>query len=238
LGRSTWIVGALLALAACGSDVENSTEYRALRDQRDTLSEQLADQESSLEQLNAQIADAESRAADADDLEQQLAASAAELAQAKKDLGAAGEAHDAFTEFASEAVYQWLGVSPSESDCLADGLVADQALRDAFWDMFSYSDPMSAGDEPPAVLDELFTDCGLDVTDFMSTYMDGNAYGDNPELDAMWDGCVAGDGTACDDLYFNSGVGTDYEAFGSTCGERFEDDRNAGMCYDTDLTTA
>jgi hypothetical protein len=54
----------------------------------------------------------------------------------------------------------------------------------------------------------------------------------------MWDGCVAGDGTACDDLYFSSGVGTDYEAFGSTCGERFEDDRNAGMCYDTDLTTA
>jgi len=71
-----------------------------------------------------------------------------------------------------------------------------------------------------------------------STYMDGNAYGDNPELDAMWDGCAAGDGDACDELYFNSQVGTDYEAFGSTCGERFEDDRNAGMCYDADLTTA
>jgi len=39
-------------------------------------------------------------------------------------------------------------------------------------------------------------------------------------------------------MHQNSRVGTDYEAFGSTCGGHFEDDRNAGMCYDADMTTA
>jgi hypothetical protein len=45
-------------------------------------------------------------------------------------------------------------------------------------------------------------------------------YGDDPGLDALWDGCEAGDAAACDELYAISPVGSDYEAFGSTCGGR------------------
>lgn len=45
-------------------------------------------------------------------------------------------------------------------------------------------------------------------------------YGDDPELDALWDGCQAGDGQACDDLYFDSPFGSRYEQFGNTCGDR------------------
>ena len=46
------------------------------------------------------------------------------------------------------------------------------------------------------------------------------AYGDDPELDALWDECEAGDGAACDDLWELAPVGSEYERFGVTCGER------------------
>lgn len=49
---------------------------------------------------------------------------------------------------------------------------------------------------------------------------DGETYGDDPALDALWDACEAEDWEACDDLYFRSGGGTEYERFGETCGGR------------------
>ena len=36
----------------------------------------------------------------------------------------------------------------------------------------------------------------------------------------MWDDCEAGEGTACDDLYWASDSQTAYEAFAATCGLR------------------
>ena len=60
---------------------------------------------------------------------------------------------------------------------------------------------------------------------------EADAYGDDPELDAMWDGCAAGDMDACDDLFWSSGVGTQYEAFATTCGERRPTDQGTfGDC--------
>ena len=47
-----------------------------------------------------------------------------------------------------------------------------------------------------------------------------NAYGDDPTLDALQDSCAAGDMVACDRLYLDSPVGSGYETFGATCGER------------------
>ncbi len=45
-------------------------------------------------------------------------------------------------------------------------------------------------------------------------------YGDDAELDALWDACAEGDWVACDDLYWRSAVGSEYEAFGGSCGEQ------------------
>ncbi|MEJ5867438.1 hypothetical protein WDV85_06745 [Pseudokineococcus sp. 5B2Z-1] len=61
---------------------------------------------------------------------------------------------------------------------------------------------------------------------------DGEEYGDNPVLDALWDECEAGDGLSCDDLYYSSEVGTAYETFGLTCGERFSEARAPEYCED------
>lgn len=43
-------------------------------------------------------------------------------------------------------------------------------------------------------------------------------YGDDPEFDALWEQCAAGDMQACDDLYMASPLGSECEAFGATCG--------------------
>jgi hypothetical protein len=48
--------------------------------------------------------------------------------------------------------------------------------------------------------------------------------GDDAALDALWDQCAAGLGQACDDLFDRAGMGTDYEAFAATCGQRTRED--------------
>ena len=42
---------------------------------------------------------------------------------------------------------------------------------------------------------------------------DVSSYGDDPELDALWDACEAGDDIACLDLYWDSPLGSEYESF-------------------------
>ena len=44
--------------------------------------------------------------------------------------------------------------------------------------------------------------------------------GDDPGLDELWEACAAGDGRACDRLYYDSAFDTRYEQFGNTCGDR------------------
>ncbi|NTW38980.1 MAG: hypothetical protein HGA44_03700 [Cellulomonadaceae bacterium] len=63
-----------------------------------------------------------------------------------------------------------------------------------------------------------FGDGSSDSSGSTDTSSDANAYGDDAALDALWDQCAAGDGQACDDLYFQAPIGSEYEAFGNTCG--------------------
>jgi hypothetical protein len=49
-------------------------------------------------------------------------------------------------------------------------------------------------------------------------FSDAAGYGSDPYLDALWDDCAAGAMTACDALYVESPVGSEYEEFGATCG--------------------
>ena len=48
-----------------------------------------------------------------------------------------------------------------------------------------------------------------------------SSYGDDPELDALWDACEAGDDVACDDLYWESPLGSEYESFAQENGGGF-----------------
>jgi S1-C subfamily serine protease len=60
-------------------------------------------------------------------------------------------------------------------------------------------------------------------------YVEPETFGDDAGLDRLWDGCKAGDWDACDSLYYEAPLGSRYEAFGSTCGERVG--RTDGGCW-------
>jgi hypothetical protein len=66
------------------------------------------------------------------------------------------------------------------------------------------------------------TDEGTTGDDGASTSTSPYTYGDDPTLDAFWDGCAAGDMAACDDLYSYSPIDSAYEDFANTCGNRIE----------------
>lgn len=68
-------------------------------------------------------------------------------------------------------------------------------------------------------------DCGGSARDVVPEDWDAGPqagqtrdYGDDASLDALYDECEAGDFAACDSLYLDSPYGSEYEAFGSTCG--------------------
>ena len=49
---------------------------------------------------------------------------------------------------------------------------------------------------------------------------DPDTYGDDATFDRLWDRCADGALDACDDLYWDSPLGSRYEDFGATCGDR------------------
>lgn len=75
---------------------------------------------------------------------------------------------------------------------------------------------------------ELFgSTCGDTQDEKNGNCYDPQTYGDDPELDAYWDDCAAGDLEACDDLYMHAPVETEYHEFASTCGGTEEVPRRA-----------
>lgn len=52
---------------------------------------------------------------------------------------------------------------------------------------------------------------------------DGGSYGDDHTLDLLWDQCESGNPQACDELYRDAPIGSRYETFGRTCGDRLPD---------------
>lgn len=61
--------------------------------------------------------------------------------------------------------------------------------------------------------DDYSTPCGFVVSG------EPFSYGDDPSFDMLWDVCAQGDGVACDDLFFQTPIGSAYEAFGRVCSD-------------------
>lgn len=106
----------------------------------------------------------------------------------------------------------------------------DKAL-DALW--------VSCAAGEASACDEMYqiSEVGSEYEDFGATCAGlGDGYGDcaavlaaiptppgtDKRLDALWVSCAGGDGVACEELYQASEVGSDYEAFGLSCGGRGE----------------
>ena len=72
-----------------------------------------------------------------------------------------------------------------------------------------------ANDDISDILDDIDIDDDIDAGD-------PQRFGDDPELDALYTACGAGDWEACDDLYWQAPRGTEYWDFGDTCGGAWE----------------
>ncbi len=127
-------------------------------------------------------------------------------------------------------------------DPSVDAYGSDPGL-DALWDACEAGEMQACDDlyrySPVASGYEAFGDsCGernepagwcVDIYgDTESPSMTGpDAFGDDPVLDGLWTACADGDYAACDQLYRESPLGSAYERFGDSCGERNEP---AGWC--------
>lgn len=89
-------------------------------------------------------------------------------------------------------------------------------------------DPTTGSD---SALEELIDGCrtaerlaNIDESQPMTLAFDAEpfTYGDDLRLDALWSMCALGAGRACDVLWADAPVGSEYERFGVTCGEREE----------------
>ena len=116
------------------------------------------------------------------------------------------------------------------------GPVADvsEAVGITFsFELYAFGEPVTialpAPDEVTDISDILLSSLSEvgDAVAFDGAAAGGGVYGSDPDLDALWDACAAGDLSACDRLYFESPVGSEYERFGDTCGEQREP---GGLC--------
>jgi len=131
--------------------------------------------------------------------------------------GGAATAEDLKEEMTKDGL-----ITDEDADCIIDKLV------EAGINPGDLTDGALGDNDPPPEVIGITTECllGGSLTDDMEDMLDGpaegepNAYGDDPALDELWDGCEAGDMQACDDLYLDSPFGSEYEAYGNTCGNR------------------
>jgi hypothetical protein len=68
----------------------------------------------------------------------------------------------------------------------------------------------------------------FDSSNSSSDSSDSSDSNDGADVTTLHEDCADGDYAACDELYYQSDVGSDEEEFGSTCGDRYEE--NDGDC--------
>ena len=198
------------------------------------------DAERALAESRSALADAENRADDAEaqatEVGAELAGAEAALAQsearaaeaeAARDEGEAGVAdyEAAMSELLATATIGGLGLSGSDTDCIAEAMVGEFGPDAAD---IAYSGLTIDSNDAVRTAAET---CGVDPATFENLLPQlGDSYGDNEVLDALYDVCATGDGAACDSLFLQSQVGTEYETFGFTCGGRFAEADAPGFC--------
>ncbi len=125
-----------------------------------------------------------------------------------------------------ELVADWSG--DTERSLLADGV--EEGVVSCVLDVAG--DDLERGALSEEVLDELVRSCRIarvateqrteDLIPDVELALTEVAwtFGDDPELDQLWVECEQGDGGACDELFEKSPVGSLYEDFGVSCGNR------------------
>jgi hypothetical protein len=92
----------------------------------------------------------------------------------------------------------------------------DTAAGTGSRDVPAETDPTDPPGEAPSAGD----DTSINTIPVDETEELPDSYGDNSYLDGLSEDCLNGDLVACDDLWSDSPVDSDYEAFANTCGAR------------------
>ena len=124
------------------------------------------------------------------------------------------EYHDATADFLALSITTVIDITDDDATCMANTLL-ESLGPEALGRLTDTQSTDAFGLEVMRVA----SDCGVPLDTFAP--QPGITYGDNPTMDALYDECAAGSGAACDALYQQSGVRTEYESFGLTCGNRF-----------------
>lgn len=115
-------------------------------------------------------------------------------------------------------------------EALGDFLETEIAQGAEFADLRELGELMlgDRGSTASSAFSNEFLRCRKDLT--------AHGPGDNPACDALYEACDARDLLACNDLYYVSPVGSLYESFAATCGERiqFPADGFGGYCEELD----
>ncbi len=86
-----------------------------------------------------------------------------------------------------------------------------------------------AGDPRPGSNDDGISETSNPASSLPAGASDRGSYGSDPALDRLYDECEAGNFASCDKLYMDSPTGSEYEAFGDSCGDR---NIPSGFCVD------
>ncbi len=157
------------------------------------------------------------------------------------DAGNSGVDKESVVKIAAESLETETGFYSEEyAECLLEGLL--EITPDLSWEdigealerdgnLESLQSSEQAPDEEELlslaftcmgegdVLEDLMDDVAEDGTSSDGNSVGGN-YGDDPYLDNLYDQCADGDDQACDDLFWESPLNSEYEAFGENCGGR------------------
>lgn len=220
-GGRSWtaiVVGALAAAAIAGLAVFLSLTLSAKSDVEADLAqaEEAAEEaEDELELVRSQLTAANAQAADARSRADEAEAKVGELEPRAAD---ADQMEGLVLEFFQAASLFAAGSTQEEARCVLDSMVSQVGTMGLLEGIVSVINNPFLGDPLADESEIAMEECGVQQAPDLEA---GHTYGDNPTLDALWDACADGDGAACDTLYQISEIGSEYERFGGTCGDRY-----------------
>ena len=213
------LIVALLA-SACSSS-EESQAIEAVRDQNEALGLQndLYGELEPAEQecLDDAVADLDITAAAADSTSAGVAERAAlnnALIDCVDDITQQETYVANLTTTFNAALGRGIDIDTTETQCVLQRIVDESS--DPGMALADGSSP-----EDQAIVLDAFTSC-LDESSSAVLLGTGGPqnYGDDPRLDLLYDDCGAGDDRACDLLYSESAIDSEYERFAIDCGGR------------------
>jgi hypothetical protein len=123
---------------------------------------------------------------------------------------------------------------PPPSEVTAQALAAEGVPADVVECVLRVAErELEVAELDPALEDDLVASCGAardeiaragapeePPDDRLALVDQPDTFGDDPVLDELWTACEAGSGAACDELFARAPIGSGYEGFGVSCGDR------------------